>query len=282
MLHRLPNTSDTYPSLGSRYALDPEQIERFRADGHIYLPGVASREEVEFFRGPIQATADKHGQVDALPLEQRDTYGKAFLQHMNLWTADPAVAAFTLGKRFARVAAELMGCDGVRIYHDQALFKEPGGGLTPWHQDQHYWPVDTDKTVTMWMPLVDLTDDMGILTFATRSHEKGYLGTLPISEESEEAFTRYIADNGLAVSRLKSITAGDATFHSGWTLHSAPPNKSDRLREVMTIIWVADGCHVTEPVNVNQEHDIKCWMPGLKPGDLVDTELNPVAYKAQP
>lgn len=156
MLHRLPNTSDSYPSLGSRYVLDPEQIERFRADGHIYLPGVASREEVEFFRGPIQATADKHGQVDALPLEQRDTYGKAFLQHMNLWTADPAVAAFTLGKRFARVAAELMGCDGVRIYHDQALFKEPGGGLTPWHQDQHYWPVDTDKTVTMWMPLVDL------------------------------------------------------------------------------------------------------------------------------
>ena len=122
---------------------------------------------------------------------------------------------------------------------------------------------------------------MGILTFATRSHERGYLGTLPISEESEEVFTRYIADNGMAISRLKSIAAGDATFHSGWTLHSAPPNKSGRLREVMTIIWVADGCRVTEPVNVNQERDLERWMPGLKPGDLVDTELNPVAYKAR-
>lgn len=26
--------------------------------------------------------------------------------------------------------------DGVRIYHDQALFKSPGGGPTPWHCDQ--------------------------------------------------------------------------------------------------------------------------------------------------
>jgi len=273
-------SNHTYPSLDSRYALDPDQVERFRADGHVYLPGVASREEVEFFRGPIQATAEKHGQVGALPLEQRDTYGKAFLQHMNLWISDPAVAAFTMGKRFARVAAELMGCDGVRIYHDQALFKEPGGGSTPWHQDQYYWPVDTTNTVTMWMPLVDLTEDMGILTFASRSHETGYLGHLPISEESDEVFDRYIRDNGMAISRLRSIAAGDATFHLGWNLHSAPANRSDQLREVMTIIWVADGCQITEPVNFNQERDITRWMPGLKPGDRVASELNPVAYKA--
>lgn len=273
-------SNDPYPSLESRYALDPEQIERFRADGHTYLPGVASREEVEFFRGPIHATADAHGQTDALPLEKRDTYGKAFLKHMNLWTVDPAVAAFTMGKRFARIAAELMGCDGVRIYHDQALFKEPGGGLTPWHQDQYYWPVDTEKTITMWMPLVDLSEEMGILTFASRSHKKGYLGHLPISEESEEVFEQYITDNGMAISRPRSVAAGDATFHSGWNLHSAPGNQSDRLREVMTVIWVADGCHVTEPVNPNQERDITRWMPGLKPGELVASELNPIAYKA--
>ena len=271
---------DPYPSLDSRYAIDPEQVERFRADGHIYLPGVASQEEVEFFRGPIHATAKEHGQTGSLPLEQRDTYGKAFLQHMNLWTADPAVAAFTMGKRFARLAAELMGCDGVRIYHDQALFKEPGGGLTPWHQDQYYWPVNTNKTVTMWMPLVDLSEDMGLLTFASRSHEKGYLGHLPISEESEDVFEKYIADNGMEISRLNSIAAGDATFHCGWNLHSAPGNQSDRLREVMTVIWVADGCSVTEPINFNQERDITRWMPGLKPGDLVDSALNPIAYKA--
>lgn len=269
-----------HPPLESSYALAQDQVEQFRANGHIYLQAVANPEEVAFYRQAISEAADRHGQTDAAPLEKRDVYGQAFLKHMNLWTKDPATQAFVLGKRFARIAAELMGADGVRIYHDQALFKEPGGGFTPWHQDQYYWPVDTDKTVTMWLPLVDLNEDMGIMKFASRSHDKGYLGTLPISEESEEAFNRYIAEQGMEVSGETSMKAGDATFHYGWSLHAAAGNNSDRVREVMTVIWVADGCRVTEPINPNQERDITRWMPGLKPGDLVASELNPLAYKA--
>lgn len=38
------------------------------------------------------------------------------------------IQRFVMARRFAKVAAELMGVDGVRIYHDQALFKEPSGG----------------------------------------------------------------------------------------------------------------------------------------------------------
>ena len=29
------------------------------------------------------------------------------------------------------IATELMGVRGVRLYHDQPLFKEPGGGTAP-------------------------------------------------------------------------------------------------------------------------------------------------------
>ena len=43
--------------------------------------------------------------------------------------------------------------EGVRVYHDQALNKEPGGGYTPWHCDGYYWPVQSDKIVTAWVPL---------------------------------------------------------------------------------------------------------------------------------
>ena len=86
------------------------------------------------------------------------------------------MARFVLARRFAKIAAELMGVQGVRIYHDQALFKEPHGGPTPWHQDQYYWPLKTDKFVTMWMPLTDITAEMGPITFANGSQKLGYLG----------------------------------------------------------------------------------------------------------
>ena len=107
-------------------------------------------------------------------MEERDTYGKAFLQIMNFWKVDENVRKFTLAKRFAKVAADLLGVENVRIYHDQALYKEPGGGFTPWHQDQYYWPLSTTNTITMWMPLIDITVDMGMLTFASNSHNSGF------------------------------------------------------------------------------------------------------------
>ncbi len=67
---------------------------------------------------------------------------------------------FTLSPRFAELAAGLVGVPGIRLY-DQALFKEPGGGITPWHQDQGYWPLRGCVPVTKWIPLVDVTAEMG-------------------------------------------------------------------------------------------------------------------------
>ena len=55
---------------------------------------------------------------------------------MNLWEQDADIHRFAFGKRLARIAADLMGVRGVRLYHDQALSKQPGGGPTPYHADQ--------------------------------------------------------------------------------------------------------------------------------------------------
>src|ERR1019366_4651671 len=129
--------------------------------------------------------------------------------------------------------------DGVRIYHDQALLKESGGGITPWHQDQHYWPLDTSNTVTMWMPLVDLTPEMGTMRFAAGSHREGYLGDMPISDDSQARLEGFVRARGFRVDPGQAMAAGDATFHYGWTLHGAPGNSTTRTREVMTIIWFA-------------------------------------------
>lgn len=94
-------------------------------------------------------------------MEERDTYSRAFLQVMNLWRADDTVRALVFSKRLAAIACQLMEVDGVRIYHDQALYKEPSGGFTPWHADQYYWPLATDKTITAWIPLQATPLSMG-------------------------------------------------------------------------------------------------------------------------
>ncbi|CAL1518499.1 phytanoyl-CoA dioxygenase family protein [Chitinophaga sp. MM2321] len=269
------NNTTTLPDLNNFINISDDQTQQFSRDGHIFIPGILSKEEVAAYRDVIVEAADKYNS-ETRKLADRDTYGKAFLQIMNLWRNDERVKKFILAKRFGKIAADLLGVKNVRIYHDQALFKEPGGGPTPWHQDQNYWPLDTNKTITMWMPLVDLADaDMGMLTFASGSQIKGNVFDHVISDESEDAFDNYVKDNGFAISRPSSMKAGDATWHHGYTIHNAPGNTSQTRREVITIIYYADGATISQPKHKWQENDLEKWLLGKAVGTLADSELNP-------
>lgn len=265
------------PSLDEAYELPQNAVPDYERDGHVLLRGVAKPEEISVY-GPLISDATERYKGEILPLEQRDTYGRAFWQIMNLWRNDAAVRRFSLAKRFAKIAADLMGVDGVRMYHDQALFKEPGGGPTPWHQDQYYWPLDTNNTITLWMPLVDASPEMGTLRFASGSQEGGYLGEFEISDNSDAVFEKLVADRGYRIAEPQAMRAGDASFHSGWTLHAAPGNASADMRSVMTIIYFADGARATEPDHKNRENDLKGWLPGVRPGELAASPLNPLLY----
>ncbi len=266
------------PDLFSDYPLSPEQIAQYRQNGHLRLNSVCTPEEAAAYRDVIVDATMRHNR-ETRPLEERDTYGKAFLQVMNLWTVDEGVKKFTLARRFASIAAQLMVVDGVRLYHDQALFKEPGGGHTPWHQDQFYWPLETGRTVTMWMPLVDISETMGSMSFADGSHSGGFIEIdEQISDTSEQVFSDYVESKGHNISGGGSMRAGDATFHSGWTLHRAPGNVTDKVREVMTVIYYPDGTTIAEPKNEFQKADHQGWLGGLEPGALADGPLNPILY----
>jgi ectoine hydroxylase-related dioxygenase (phytanoyl-CoA dioxygenase family) len=263
-------------SLQEEYLLSEDEIEMFRLNGHIMIPSVVNTNEMNFYRPIINKAAYKYN-TEHRKLEERDTYGKAFLQITNLWEVDNEVRKFTLATRFASIAAQLLGVDKVRIYHDQALYKEPSGGRTPWHQDQYYWPLDTDKTITMWMPLVDISKDMGMLTFASASHKKGFVENVPISDTSDEVLQNYIQTKGYEVVSPDYMKAGDTTWHYGWTLHSAPANVSSSItREVFTIIYFADGAKLTGSKNPHQEADRQRWFKGIPAGNLAASELNPL------
>ena len=267
------------PDLDGDVEVDSAAVEGFQRDGHTVVRGLASADEAAAYRPHIES-AVREDSKESRPIEERDTYGKAFLQITNLWRRHEAVRRFTLSRRFGKVAAELLGVPAVRLYHDQALFKEAGGGRTPFHQDQFYWPFDSDRTITMWMPLVDVGADIGSMTFASGSHRLGYVGQFAISDEGDRELRKVIDDNGLALDTHGTLAAGDATFHAGWTLHGAPPNPTGTLRSVMTVIYIADGLRVVEPDHPYRAFDLKTWLPGVQPGELAASEINPGVYSA--
>ncbi len=262
--------------LKTDYPISEAQKFEFQLNGHILLPELANKDEIKRFQPAIKKACDRFN-TETRRLEDRDTYGKAFLQIMNLWRCDGEVKRFVFEKKFAQAAADLLGVEKVRLYHDQALFKEPNGGYTPWHQDQYYWPLDTTKTITMWMPLVDIDEQMGMLTFASGSHKRGAIGSVEISDESENTYDAYVAERGFRNAKAYSMKAGDATFHTGWTIHSAGGNHTQtKTREVMTIIYYADGARIAPPQNQHQADDLAAWMGGKTVGEIADSYLNPI------
>jgi len=259
----------------SPYELDRATVESFRSLGHTVVRGLASASSVASVK-PLIDEATEVRRWDRRPLEERDTYGRAFVQAANVHQHHEDIARFALSARFARVAAELMGVPGVRLYHDQALYKEPGGGFTPWHQDQVYWPLDSDDTITMWMPLVDVPTDVGGMTFVDGTWSKRNLGEHMIGDSSQTFFENLILENEWTSTTYGPFRPGDATFHRGWTLHSAPPNNSSSTRSVLTVIYFADGTRIADADHPARQLDLALWLGGAKPGEIADR--NPLLW----
>ena len=256
--------------------IDENMVLAFRRDGHVLVRGVASREEIAAVRPVVQQIVVAVARSDD---RQRriDDYSKLFTQVTNIWRVNSAARRIVFNRRWAAIAAQLLGTPSVRLYHDQALFKPRGADRTPWHQDRYYWPLDTDLTVTMWLPLIDVTEEMGPTRFASTSQHADSLGDLAISGATDRRLTQLIAERGWRVESAP-VAAGEATFHAGGTIHSAGANQSDRVREVLTIIYYAAGTRVAAPANENQRVDMEVFLPGTKPGDEAKSELNPILF----
>lgn len=257
------------------YSISSEAIDFFGKNRYIKLKNVFDAKTLTYYGNIISEKVNELNK-NKDPLYKRDTYGKAFLQIFNLWREDATIKEFVLGKRLGKIAADLMQTSGTRIYHDQALYKEGGGGITPWHADQYYWPLLTDKTITAWIPLQEIPSEMGPLEFSAGSHVITEGRELAIGDESEIKIQKRVTDFPHII---EPFDLGEVSFHSGWVFHRAGANKTDKMRKVMTIIYMDKDMILKEPENENQLKDWEVWCPGAKVGEIIDTVLNPISYQ---
>lgn len=263
--------------LDAPYPLTGEQIAQFRRDGFIKLKDVFDAQTLRHYGQEITwLTRALNTQTKSL--EDRSTYDRAFLQVMNLWEQGGPAREFVFGKRLAGIATALLQVDGVRLYHDQSLYKEPGGGITPAHADQYYWPIDSDRCVTAWVPLQAVPQDMGPLAFFAGSQQVEFGRDLGISDDSERQITTNMEAQGFPVVDAP-FELGEVSFHLGWTFHRAGPNRSAQPRSVMTVIYMDRDMRLKAPENHMQQQDWEKWCPGAEIGKVIDTPKNPVLFE---
>jgi hypothetical protein len=262
----LPSDDEVIAELAQHYPVSEAQIAQFRAEAFIKLPGVLRPGTVERLRARLREMLDES--VDpAVGFQSREM----------MWLEDDLIRAAVLSPRIGGISAALLGTSQVRLYHDNALSKEPGAGRTPWHYDAHHFPLDSPDVLTAWIPLQPTPREMGPLAFARGAT----VADLVADVEFDKHGTSY--DRGVSEAlRAHDVAvedgpfaAGEVSFHAASCFHTAGANLTTAPRVVLATTYFADGTRVV-PSPTMVSGDWRKFIPGAEPGQPVTSPRNPL------
>jgi ectoine hydroxylase-related dioxygenase (phytanoyl-CoA dioxygenase family) len=272
-------------------------IDDFRRDGFVVVPDLLTPDELDQYGTAVDEAVTRRSRHDTRTLAEKSPYEQSFVQCQNLWEDAPDVRPLSFHPVLGETAARLLGVGAVRLWHDQALYKEAGGRETDPHQDQPYWPIVETDTVTAWIPFDGSTLASGAMGYLPGSHRLGL-------REFVDIFTATAGSAGsvgsagpagsagsvdvegpLARAELAGIEPvfvevppGSVAFHHGLTFHLAKPNTTGTVRRVHTVIYFADG---------STRGDGRFPHPsveraGIARGEVIASDVTPIAWPRPP
>ena len=258
-----------------KYEISGEEKNFFDENGFVFLKNVLSSEETAAYREIIDKVVKDRTKDDKRTLAERTPYEREFLQCAHLWGQYPDVKTLTLSPRLGSLAAQLLGADHVRLWHDQALYKVPGGDATQPHLDLSYWPMLDRKAGTIWIALEEVTVEMGAMHFIPGSHNAGIDGfdhRIEDALEGRSSLLEKVSEKLKADPVSYNLKPGDATFHHGLTIHFTGKNSTDKIRKGMTVIYFADGVRFNAESPASGHHCAE----GSRHGEPIATPKNPI------
>jgi ectoine hydroxylase-related dioxygenase (phytanoyl-CoA dioxygenase family) len=255
--------------------LRQSQVDAYQRDGFLLVEDFFTHDELDRFGASVDAAVAYRTADDHRNLNEKSLYEQTFVQCMRLWEDHPDVAPFTFHPKLCAAAAALLQTDTVRLWHDQALYKPPGGRPTDAHLDYPFWPVDRTDLVSVWIPLADVRPGGGMMSYVRGSHLAGITDFVDIGQlRGGEAYD-LLQDERVASMPLVPVPApkGCAIFHHACTIHTADANMTAATRRVFTMAYMADGCRRT-----HEEPYFALDRDGIKSGELIVGPGHPLAW----
>jgi phytanoyl-CoA hydroxylase len=263
--------------------LTKEQIQKYREDGFLSHPGFLSADEVAEMKAAVLETLKGMGkrklvvEGEASWEDADDFYSKVFTQRLNLWRLNDTMKKFMLHPDLGKMICDLEGIEGVRVWHDQALIKEPFGNATAWHLDDPYWSFHSQQAVSIWIALEDATPYNGCMCFSPGSHKLATYDNVAIGQNMADLFKLYPKMGEIDPVPVP-MKAGDCSFHNGLVAHGAGANMTRGRRIAMTCGYMPEGSTFNGQKNILP----KAYFDSLKVGDVLENDdQNPIVYSTR-
>ena len=257
-----------------KYVLSEEEIAYYRENGFLVIEDFLDPDELEEWRCAVDEAVLSRGE-DVLPNDPRHFSNQnVFKQRLQLWMDNDRIKDLILDEKIGKMAADLEGVDGIRIWHDQALIKMPWANPTSWHQDNPKWSFTSDNAISIWIALDDATPHNGCMYFLPGTQKKRLKDVNTDSSMSE------IFDINPELGEINPVAAtmraGGCSFHNGLTAHAAGANMTRGLRRAMTCAFMPDGSTFNGIRNVLPES----YFNSLRIGDVLNNSAqNPLIFK---
>jgi ectoine hydroxylase-related dioxygenase (phytanoyl-CoA dioxygenase family) len=214
----------------------PDEVAFFRDHGYLVVERLTTDEEVAWIRriferifdpeqaGVAGAPIDRSG---TLPAGEASRLSQAFFPEIQY----PALLQTVHRRNAMRYAAALLDVplESLTTW-GHMIYKPPGGRAALWHQDHAYWQPELDFcALGVWLPLHDVTTEMGAMQFIPGSHKRGLLPHRHDDAPAMNVLT-VVEEVDATTAVACPLKAGGATFHHSETLHYTAPNTTDRPR----------------------------------------------------
>jgi len=260
--------------------LTTQQIQFYQENGFLAIEGFLDADELEHWRHVTddavrQRLEQRNGYNNQVDADADNYYAQVFVQCTRLADTHTGMAEIMLDPRLGEVAATLAGIDGIRIWHDQALFKQPYGNPTAWHLDDPYWSFSSRDAISIWVALDDATLANGCMWYLPGTHKTARYDNSGIGFNMADLFKIYPEWRDIEAVPVP-VAAGSAVFHNGLTAHAAGANMTPRPRRAMTCGYMPDGATFNGQRNVLPEEYFK----SLQVGDVLnDNKQNPLVWR---
>lgn len=257
--------------------LSQENVDFYRENGFLVKENLINSEELSYWSKLIDQAVEKRKNKRILGKDSdsvNEFYDQVFVQRINLWQSSPEIKPFTLQAEIGKMATKLSGASGIRLQHDQALYKEPWSNQTTLHRDNPYWSFHVKNSLSIWIALDDSTLENGCMYFIPGSHKIDHYESSRIGPNMKAVFDVSPEFENTAAQAVP-LKAGSCTFHNGLTIHGAGPNFTTKTRRAFVICFMPQGSTFNGSRNTYTDE----YAQQLKVGqELNDEEVNPLIY----
>ncbi|MDJ0556392.1 MAG: phytanoyl-CoA dioxygenase family protein, partial [Microcoleaceae cyanobacterium MO_207.B10] len=195
--------------------------KQFEKEGYIVVKNFFSEKEMTTLMNDIKSAKSRNG-VSGIDRDALTFYSSLFFH-------SKPIQSFISQQRIIDLLTPIIGSD-IWVRWDQAVVKDSGAGIFPWHQDNAYSDLK-DGYYQLWIAITEMSPDNGGLWLVPGSHKQ----LLPHRKTGNHLEWEGSCENAVFI----AAEPGDVVLFSSFMLHKTNPNMTKNPRWAYVIEYMS-------------------------------------------